>query len=129
MPNTKYRRGKAYGADMNLYMRQIEPREDCQYTRLKRNLVRCIREEVTPRQREVLVMYYVQGMNQKQIAAVLGLDRSTVSRTIKRGEYRLQHCLRYGAERYLRGIDEQTTEGRTMKKGNASSTIKREAKE
>ena len=33
------------------------------------------------------------------------VDKSTISRTIKRGERRLQRCLRYGAEAYLRGMD------------------------
>ena len=49
MPNTRYRRGKAYAADM-------------------------------------------------------AVDKSTVSRTSKRGEKRLQRCLRYGAEAYLRSM-------------------------
>ncbi len=36
-----------------------------------------------------------------QIGARLGVDKSTVSRTIKRGEKRLRRCLRYGARRFL----------------------------
>lgn len=106
MPNTKYRRGKAYGADMVMYLRQLEPRTDPTQSRLRQNLIRCIREEITPRQREVLLMYYMQGLTQKQIAQTLGVDRSTVSRTIKRGEERLKRCLRYGAERYLRTLED-----------------------
>ena len=35
----------------------------------------------------------------------LVVNRSTVSRTIKRGEARLQRCLRYGAEAYLRSME------------------------
>lgn len=105
MPNTKYRRGKTYGADMAMYLRQLEPHTDPAQSRLRQNLVRCIREEITPRQRQVLLMYYAQGLTQKQIAHTLGVDRSTVSRTIKRGEERLKRCLRYGAERYLRTLE------------------------
>lgn len=108
MPNTKYRRGKAFGADMAIYMNQIGdcPRDDPGRSRLMRNLIRCIREELTPRQREVLFLYYVKNIRQKEIAAQLGVERSTVSRTIKRGEDRLRRCLRYGAERYLRATQE-----------------------
>lgn len=73
-------------------------------SRLKRNLIRCIKEDVTERQRTVLLMYYSQGMNMTEIGAALGVDKSTVSRTIKRGEKRLQRCLRYGAEAYLRSL-------------------------
>ena len=37
----------------------------------------------------------------RQIGTRLGVDKPTVSRTIKRGERRLQRCLRYGAEAFL----------------------------
>ena len=106
MPNTRYRRGKAYSADMAMYMRQIsnESTNSSQISRLKRNLIRCIQEDVTERQRTVLLMYYSQGMNMREIGEELGVDKSTVSRTIKRGEKRLQRCLRYGAEAYLRSL-------------------------
>ena len=51
-------------------------------------------------------MYYAQGMNMREIGETMGVDKSTVSRTIKRGERRLRRCLRYGAETYLRGMGE-----------------------
>ena len=60
--------------------------------------------DVTDRQREFLLLYYAQGLNMRQIGERLGVDKSTVSRTIKRGEARLQRCLRYGAEAYLRSM-------------------------
>lgn len=106
MPGTRYRRGKAYSADMAMYMRQIsnENTNSAQLSRLKRNLIRCIKEDVTERQRTMLLMYYSQGLNMTEIGAALGVDKSTVSRTIKRGEKRLQRCLRYGAEAYLRNM-------------------------
>ena len=108
MPSIKFRRGKAYGADMAAYMLQIEniSPEETEHERLVNNLIRCIREDVTPRQREVLVLYYVRRMKHWEIAEQLGLERSTVSRTIKRGEDKLRRCLRYGARRYLRDASE-----------------------
>ena len=66
-----------------------------------RNLLRALREDVTPRQREMLLLYYGEQLNMRQIGTRLGVDKSTVSRTIKRGERRLQRCLRYGAEAFL----------------------------
>ena len=109
MPNTRYRRGKAYSADMAMYMRQLseENTNEAQVNRLKRNLIRCMKEEITERQRTVLLMYYGKQMSQQEIGEILGVDRSSVSRTIMRGEQRLKRCLRYGAERYLRGLDEE----------------------
>ena len=59
-------------------------------------LAKALREEVTDRQRQVLFLYYVQGLNMRQIAEALGVERSTVSRTLKRGEERIRHRMRYG---------------------------------
>ena len=105
MPNTRYRKGKLYAADMAVYSRQIAEDNSREISRLKRNLIRCLREDVTEKQRQVLLLYYAEGKNMREIGQSLGVDKSTVSRTIKRGERRLQRCLRYGAEMYLRGID------------------------
>lgn len=102
MPNTRYRRGGLYAADMAVYTRQMAADSSQEVSRLKRNLLLALREDVTQRQRQTLLMYYGEGRTMQEIADQLGVDKSTVSRTIKRGERRLQRCLRYGAERYLR---------------------------
>ena len=106
MPNTRYRKGKLYAADMAMYSRQIAADNSQEISRLKHNLIRALREEVTDRQRQALLLYYVEGKNMREIGESLGVDRSTISRTIKRGERRLQRCLRYGAEAYLRSMDD-----------------------
>lgn len=51
--------------------------------------------ELTPRQREVLALYMERDMNVTQIAAVLGVNKSTVSRSLHRAIRRLERCLRY----------------------------------
>ena len=94
-----------YAADMAVYTREMAQDNTRELSRLKRNLVRAMREDITEKQREVLSLYYGEGMTMRQIGDRLGIDRSTVSRTIKRGEQRLQRCLRYGAEAYLRNIE------------------------
>ncbi len=105
MPNTRYRRGKHYAADMALYSMQMAADNSKEINRLKRNLIRALQEDVTERQRQALLMYYAQGYNMREIGEQLGVDKSTISRTIKRGERRLQRCLRYGAEAYLRNME------------------------
>ncbi len=105
MPNTRYRRGGLYAADMAMYSRQIQSDNSQEISRLKRNLIRALREDVTSKQRQMLLMYYAEGKNMREIGEIMGVDRSTVSRTIQRGERRLQRCLRYGAETYLRSMD------------------------
>lgn len=94
-----------YAADMAVYSRQMSADNSQEISRLKRNLIRALREDVTPKQRQVLLLYYAEGLNMREIGERLGVDKSTVSRTIKRGERRLQRCLRYGAEAYLRNMD------------------------
>ena len=106
MPNTRYRRGKLYAADMAIYSRQIQADNSEEINRLKRNLIRCLREDITAKQREMILLYYAEGKNMREIGEAMGVDKSTVSRTIKRGERRLQRCLRYGARSYLRSMDD-----------------------
>ena len=101
MPDTRYRKGGAYAADMAVYARAMASDNSAQMSRVKRNLLRALREDVTPRQREMLLLYYGEQLNMRQIGTRLGVDKSTVSRTIKRGERRLQRCLRYGSEAFL----------------------------
>ena len=66
------------------------PRE----TQIKR-VQRVIREELTPLQRETLLLYYFEKMTIPQIAAQRGVNKSTVSRTLHRAEDKLRRFLRY----------------------------------
>lgn len=107
MPNTRYKKGKVYAADMAEYTRQLSGDNTQELSRLKRNLIRALQEDVTDKQRQALFLYYAQGLNMREIGERLGVDKSTVSRNIQRGERRLQRCLRYGAETYLRNMDKE----------------------
>ena len=62
---------------------------------LRKQLRRARETELTPRQRQILTLYYEQGMNMAQIARKIGRDRSTVSRTMKRAREKLRRCLCY----------------------------------
>lgn len=75
-------------------------------SRVKQNLLIALKEDVTPRQREMLTLYYGQQMTMKEIGDLLGVDKSTVSRTVRRGAKRLQRCLRYGASRLLTPVED-----------------------
>ncbi len=105
MANTRYRRGGRYAADMAVYARMMAEDNSNQLRQVRQNLVRALREDVTPRQRELLLLYYEEGLNMREIGERLGLDRSSISRTIKRGEARLRRCLRYGAAAFLNEDD------------------------
>ena len=96
MVNTPFnRRNNEFEGDMAAYMRSIAPDNDEAIERLKRNLRIARREELTPRQRQVLQLYFEQEMTMEQVAQRLGITKSTVSRTIARAKSRLRRCLRY----------------------------------
>lgn len=55
-------------------------------------------QEVTPRQREVLRLLYIEGLSVSACAQRLSVYPSTVSRTRDRGLMQLRRFLRYGME-------------------------------
>ena len=66
-----------------------------QMERLMRNLRKAREEELTPRQRQMLEMRFEQNMKISEISEALGVNRSTVSRTIIRAKKHLRKCLKY----------------------------------
>ena len=99
-------RPRKASAEMALYARQMAATNSGEHSRLKRNLLKAIRQELTPRQQEVLTLYYAGGKSIHEIASLLEVCPSTVFRTLKRAEKRLFRCLRYGAQSYLLGMEE-----------------------
>ena len=93
--NTFSTRASEWIGDLTVWNRQNAEDNSERLDRLRRNLRQAREQELTPRQRQVLSLYYDQGMNIPQIAAALELNRSTVSRTLRRAKDRLYRCLRY----------------------------------
>lgn len=56
---------------------------------------RVIREELTDLQRQTLIAYYFQQQTIPQIAMDRGVNKSTVSRTLRRAEEKLRRYLKY----------------------------------
>lgn len=96
MRNTPYNIGssKSYG-EMAAWLRDNGEDNENDVRRLKRNLRLAREQELTPRQRQLMQMRFEQNMSVTEIADALGLDKSTVSRTITRAKQRLYRCLRY----------------------------------
>lgn len=103
MAGTRYRRGGLYAADMANYARMLseENTNTEEMSRVKLALWRALHEDITDKQREYMLLYYGEGLNMVEIGQQMGVDKSTVSRTIRRGEQTLRRCLRYGAKRLL----------------------------
>lgn len=112
--NIAYRRKKlrkaqkpigTYDDDVNDFMRSVFSEDDNtnanELTHLKNSLRVCVEEELTPRQREVLIMRYFQGLDGQKIADALGVNKSTVCRTLHRAEDKLRKFLKYSTPRLL----------------------------
>ena len=91
--------------DLAVYTQLMADDNRDQMNRLKRNLTHALRQDITQRQREYMLLYYGRGMSMEAIAKELGVNKSTVSRTLKRGRQRLYRCLRYGAANLLEQAD------------------------
>lgn len=114
-------RNEEYNADMAAYMRLISEQNTTSETvsLLKKNLAIAFRTELTPKQRKYMLLYYGENMKMHEIAKMFGVDKSTISRTITRGEHRLQRCLCYGAESLITKAFGKITTGAVLKTAKA----------
>ena len=89
------RRDNEFMGDLAAWERENGQDNSEQLERLRRNLRRVRSAELTPRQAQLLHLYYDLGYSMSGIAGELGIDKSTVSRTISRGRERLKRYLQY----------------------------------
>ncbi len=61
----------------------------------KKRLANVIENELTAAQRRTVIGYYLENKTIIQLAEEFGVNKSTVSRTLRRAEARMQRCLRY----------------------------------
>lgn len=64
-----------------------------------------LREDLTPRQAQMVRLYYLEQHTMRDIAAMLGVNISTVSRTLAAARKKLRRCLRYTSRALLRQED------------------------
>ena len=65
---------------------------------------------VHARQAQMVRMYFLEQHSIREMAAILGVYPSTVSRTLAAARTKLKRCLRYGAKALLDGGDEDEDE-------------------
>jgi len=83
-------------ADKNI--RQIlceDPDEEDSRQRLRRILLNVIKNELTPRQKEIIMLYYFKNMDIVQIGKMLGITPQAVSAAMARGRLRMYRILKY----------------------------------
>ncbi len=76
---------------MTCFQGQTNRREREEYRRF---LYRAIKTQLTHRQTQVMLLYYFEGKNITEIAQELGLNKSTISRTLRRSLNRLTDLAR-----------------------------------
>lgn len=96
MRNTPFdTRSSEWIGDMTVWQRENSEDNALQLERMRRNLRIAREKELTPRQRCMLELYYDRQMSVTEIAQELGVNVSTVSRTLQRARNRLRRYLQY----------------------------------
>lgn len=96
MRNTRFdTRSSEWLGDMTVWLRENGADNSEQLDRLRRNLRRAREQELTPCQRQVLDMHFERKMSVTQIARELGVNPSSVTRTLQRAKNRLRRYLQY----------------------------------
>lgn len=67
-----------------------------QVSYLKSQLKKAMQSELTERQRAILWDFYFEGKTVTEISETLGVNKSTVSRHLKRSKEKLRQVLSYG---------------------------------
>lgn len=63
--------------------------------KVKKIMVKIIKNDLTPRQKELIMLYYYKNMKVTEIAEMLNIDHSTVSRTLSRARKNIMERLKY----------------------------------
>jgi len=88
-------RDNEFQGDLACWLREQSGDNSERMERLRRNLRRARDAELTERQREMVHLYYDRGHSMTKIAMELAVNKSTVSRTLKRAKRKLYRCLKY----------------------------------
>ena len=55
-----------------------------------------IKQELTDKHRETVILYYYENKNMAEIASILGINKSTVSRRLSASRKKIRSLLNYG---------------------------------
>ena len=94
LPPQSFRGNECYG-EYRQWLRENGTDNHEQLERLKHHLAVARSEDLTAHQRHVMDLYYDQHLTVMEIAAMLGKNKSSVSRTLHRGRERLRRYLKY----------------------------------
>lgn len=79
-----------------LFNEQSESETNVEKLKLvKKALKKVVEEQLSARQKQMIVLYYYKEMDMPEIAEMLGINVSTVSRTLNRARQNLIKYLKY----------------------------------
>ena len=61
-----------------------------------------LQTELTPRQAQMVQLYYLKQHSMREVGNILGVNPSTVCRTLAAARKKLRRCLRYSSRAFLR---------------------------
>ena len=76
-------------------LRRIMEMEDDTGGRLKKIMLKVMKNELTPRQRQIIVLYYFKGLNIIEIGERLDISPQAVSALMTRARARMFRILQY----------------------------------
>ena len=82
-------------ADENIRRMLGEESGDPRAERLRRVLLKVINNELTPRQKEIIMLYYFKNRNTTEISAALGITPQAVSAARARARLRIFRIMQY----------------------------------
>ncbi len=85
--------GKRQAGNFRMQDEFQEVRLQTRKQRLRRRLNQCIRRDLTPRQRQVMLLYYGEQLTMEEIGRRLGVGKSAVCRCLARARKRLTYAL------------------------------------
>lgn len=88
-----YRKEKDWVRDLTACTVHLQNGDEIGLNRRQKVMLRALRQWATKRQRECLYLYYGRGLSQQEIAKLLGVNMSTISRNIKAGERHVTKAL------------------------------------
>lgn len=81
--------------------RKLLKEMDNPYSVMGAKTAQAISEELTPRQKQMVQLYYIDQHTMQEIGDMLQVCPSTVCRTLQTARRNLRRCLRYGGRRLL----------------------------
>lgn len=89
-----------YGWSLAEYQNYKNHRNDDEELVLQRQKIlkalnRAIEEDLTPRQNEMVKLYYFENLKMEDIAKTLSVNKSTVCRTLQRARQQIARSLKY----------------------------------